>query len=104
MQIKRIGIGFLSVAFFSSLAMAADNTQLVGRSAMPVTQEGGTARAMSMGSAVVGVPLESASLFWNPAGLGLLSDCMELGLHHNSGLGDSFYETAVVAMPMVKQS
>jgi len=100
MKIKRIGIGLLSFVLLSGVAWAAENTQSVSSLAMPLTQEGGTARAMSMGSAVVGVPQGSASLFWNPAGLGRLDDCMELGLHHNSGLGDSFQETAVIAMPM----
>ena len=100
MKIKRIGIGFLSVVFFSGLAWAADNTQYVGSLAMPVTQEGGTARAMSMGSAVVGVPQGSASLFWNPAGLGGLDNCREVGLHHDSGLGDYTHETAVLGIPM----
>jgi outer membrane protein OmpA-like peptidoglycan-associated protein len=100
MKIKRIGIGFLSVVLLGGLAWAAENTQSIGSMAMPVTQEGGTARAMSMGSAVVGVPQGSASLFWNPAGLGRLDDCMELGLHHNSGLGDSIYEAVVFGMRM----
>ena len=29
-----------------------------------------------------------------------MGDCMELGLHHNTGLGDSTHETAVFGMPM----
>jgi outer membrane protein OmpA-like peptidoglycan-associated protein len=100
MKIKWIGIGLLSMVFCGSLAWAAETTQSVGSLAMPLTQEGGTARAMSMGSAVVGVSQGSASLFWNPAGLSDFDHCMELGLHHNSGLGDSFQETAVVGAPM----
>ncbi|OGS27563.1 MAG: hypothetical protein A2297_00090 [Elusimicrobia bacterium RIFOXYB2_FULL_48_7] len=93
---ERVGIAFLSVVLFSGLAWAQENTSL----AMPLTQEGGTARAMSMGSAVVSVPQGSASLFWNPAGLGKMSDCVEAGLHHNSGLGDSIQETIVIGMPI----
>jgi outer membrane protein OmpA-like peptidoglycan-associated protein len=99
-RIKQIGFGILSVVLLSSPAWAAENAQFIGSLAMPLTQEGGTARAMSMGSAVVAVPQGSASLFWNPAALGEFGDCGELGLHHNSGLGDSFQETAVVGMPL----
>ena len=49
---------------------------------------------MSMGSAVVAVDQCSASLLWNPAGLSRLS-CTELGLHHNTGLADTFQETVI---------
>lgn len=94
-MIGRISIVFLSVVFLGSPSYAADSGSL----AMPSTQEGGTARAMSMGSAVTGLPQYSASLFWNPAGLGSMND-MELGLHHNSGLGESTQETLVFGMPM----
>jgi outer membrane protein OmpA-like peptidoglycan-associated protein len=101
MKMKRIGMGFLSLALLRGPVWSADNSQLGSRQAMPLTQEGGTARAMAMGSAVVAVPMGSASLLWNPAGLGRCDDdCMELGLHHNSGLGNSTQETAVLGMPM----
>ncbi|OGF47873.1 MAG: hypothetical protein A2452_12070 [Candidatus Firestonebacteria bacterium RIFOXYC2_FULL_39_67] len=93
-KIERIGIGILSVVLLSSLSWAAENNL-----ALPSTQEGGTARAMSMGSAVVGLPQGAASLFWNPAALGGLSET-ELGLHHNSGLGESTQETVVFGMPV----
>jgi len=99
-RIKWIGIGILSMVLLSGFAWAAENTQATGNLAMPLMWEGGTARAMAMGSAVVAVPQGSASLLWNPAGLGQMSDCMELGLHHNSGLGDTIQETVVVGMPM----
>ena len=95
-KISRIGTALLAVVLFSGLGWSAENASL----AMPLTQEGGTARAMSMGSAVISVPQGSASLFWNPAGLGRMGECMELGLHHNSGLGDSIQETIVLGLPM----
>ena len=95
-KMERIGTAVLSILLLGGLAWAAEN----GGSAMPSTMEGGTARAMSMGSAVVGMPQGSASLLWNPAGLGLMNEGMELGLHHNSGLGDLIQETLVFAMPM----
>lgn len=86
-KIKRIGVGILSVALLGSMSFASSM-------GMPTTQEGGTARAMSMGSAAVGISQGASSLFWNPAGLGSLTH-MELGLHHNSGLGESTQETLV---------
>jgi len=108
-MIKRIGIGFLSVVLLSSLAWTAEYIQPAANMAMPLMWDGGTARAMSMGSAVVAVPQGSASLFWNPAGLGLMENCtgqckagggMEIGLHTNSGLGDTMQEAVVIGVPM----
>lgn len=98
-KFRRLGIGFLSVVFLSGLVWATESTNLVGL-AMPLNQQGGTARAMSMGSAMAGVPQGSASLLWNPAGLGRLGECKELGLHHNSGLVDTIQETVVFGMPI----
>jgi len=104
MKIKKISngvvIGFLSVVMFFGMAFASESIKSAGSLAMPSIWEGGTARAMSMGSAVVAVPQGSASLFWNPAGLGRMNDCMEVGLHHNSGLDDSIHETGVIGMPL----
>ena len=56
-EIKRVGIGFISVVLFSGLSWVSENTQAADNSsqAMPLTREGDTARAMSMGSAVVGL-------------------------------------------------
>ncbi|MFA5859620.1 MAG: hypothetical protein WC955_11225, partial [Elusimicrobiota bacterium] len=99
MKIKKIGMVLMTAALFSGLACTAETAQAAGSLGMPLTREGGTARAMSMGSAVVGVPQDSSSLFWNPAGLGTI-ECMELGLHHNNGLGESIHETAVIGMPI----
>jgi len=99
-KIKRIGIGVLSVVLFGGLVWASEDAYIIGKQAMPLMEEGGTARAMAMGSTAVGVPQGSASLFWNPAGLGGLDNCAELGLHHATGLGDSNNETAVIGVPM----
>jgi len=54
---------------------------------------------MAMGSAVVAVPQGSASLLWNPAGLSRISRT-EIGLHHNSGLGDTIQEIAIIGLPL----
>lgn len=96
---KRIGFIFLAGFFLCGLARADESVQAAGKFAMPFTQEGGTARAMSMGSTGVSMPQGSASLFWNPAGLATQS-WMEIGLHHISGLGDSNRETSVIGMPL----
>ena len=61
-KIKRIGIGFLSIVLLGGLAWAAENIQSAASQAMPLIWEGGTARAMSMGSAVTGIQLGSESL------------------------------------------
>ncbi|MCR4295073.1 MAG: PorV/PorQ family protein [Elusimicrobia bacterium] len=80
-------------------ASAAETTYGAGTRALPLQQSGGTARAMSMGSAVVAVDQCSASLLWNPAGLGTMR-CKELAVHHNSGLGGTLQEIFVFGMPL----
>ncbi len=79
--------------------MAAVTYYDAGAKALPLQQAGGTARSMAMGSAVVAVSQGSASLLWNPAGLSRMN-CTEVGVHHNSGLGDTIQETAIVGTPL----
>ena len=98
MKISAIGLGILTAALLCGRASAAE-TYGAGADALPLQQSGGTARAMGMGSAVVGVEQGSASLLWNPAGLGHMS-AKEVGLHHNSGLGGTIQELAVVGIPL----
>jgi outer membrane protein OmpA-like peptidoglycan-associated protein len=98
MKISSIGIGFLAAGLIGGAANAQETTY-GGARALPATQQGGTARAMGMGSAVVAVDQGSASLLWNPAGLGLMG-CKEVGIHHTSGLGSSVQETLVVGSPL----
>ncbi len=99
MKSMKIIMGILAAALMSGPASAADSFNSVGGQAQPLSQSGGTARAMSMGSAVVAVPQGSASLLWNPAGLSTMT-CTEIGLHHNSGLGSAVQETLVFGMPV----
>ena len=100
MKIKSIGLGVLHAALLCGHVAAAE-TYGEGGQALPLQQSGGTARAMGMGSAVVAVDQGSASLLWNPAGLGLM-DAAEVGLHHNSGLGDTVQEILVIGAPLGK--
>ena len=98
MKISSIGLGILSVALLCGQVLAAE-TYGDGGQALPLQQSGGTARAMGMGSAVIGVSQGSASLLWNPAGLGRMS-AKEIGLHHNSGLGGTVQEILVLGAPL----
>lgn len=99
MKISAIGIGFLTAAVFCAPAWAGETDYSVGTKALPMQQSGATARSMAMGSAVVAVQENSASLLWNPAGLSQMR-CTEVGFHHNSGLGDITQEIAVVGIPL----
>lgn len=99
MKISAIGFGILAAALLCGAAEAAETYYGVGTQALPLQQSGGTARAMGMGSAVVAVSQGSASLLWNPAGLSRM-DSKEIGIHHNSGLGDIVQEIAVFGMPL----
>lgn len=98
MKTSSIGLGILSAALLCGAAGAAE-TYGDGAQALPLQQSGGTARAMGMGSAVVAVSQGSASLLWNPAGLGRM-DSKEVGLHHNTGLGGTIQEILVVGIPL----
>lgn len=98
MKRSSIGLGILSAALIASAASAGE-TFGDGAQALPLQQSGGTARAMGMGSAVVAVEQGSASLLWNPAGLGRMGS-KEIGLHHNSGLGGIMQEILVVGTPL----
>jgi len=62
---------------------------------LPLAMQNGTARTAAMGSAYAGLAQGAASLLWNPAGLGGLKN-VELGLHHNLGLGGLVQETAIL--------
>lgn len=99
MKISAIGLGVLCAAALCGGASAAETTYGAGARALPLQQSGGTARAMSMGSAVVAVDQCSASLLWNPAGLAKMS-CKEIAVHHNSGIGDTLQEIFVFGMPL----
>ncbi|MFI5346054.1 MAG: PorV/PorQ family protein [Elusimicrobiota bacterium] len=99
MKISTIGLGILASALLAGTASAVETDYSVGTKALPLQQEGATARSMAMGSAVVAVHENSASLFWNPAGLSQMQ-CSEVGFHHNSGLGDITQEMAVVGIPL----
>ncbi len=101
MKMKWMRIGFLCAVGLTSRAWAAEETFSVGNKAAPLTNQGGTARAMSMGSAFVGVAECSETLMWNPAGLGDLCG-KEVGLHHTSNVGDSIREVGIFGMPIGK--
>src|SRR4051812_40494792 len=99
MKMKWLRIGFLCTAGLTSRVWGAEQTFAVGNKAAPLTNQGGTARAMSMGSAFVGVAEGSESLMWNPAGLSRMCG-NELALHHTSGIGDAVREIGIFAMPV----
>ncbi len=97
MKLKGLGIGLMTLTLLCGQVMAVESTS--GLLAMPSNQENGTARVMSMGAAVGGIPQGSAFFLGNPAGLGYL-ERMELSAHHNSGLGESIHEIGVFGKPM----
>ncbi|MFI5344874.1 MAG: hypothetical protein ACHQ51_00725 [Elusimicrobiota bacterium] len=99
MKTASIALGILCAASLAGRASAAETTYGSGTQALPLQQAGGTARAMAMGSAVVAVSQDSASLLWNPAGLSRM-DAKEVALHHNSGLGDALQEIFVFGTPL----
>lgn len=99
MKLSAIGLGVLWAASLCGGVSAAETTYGAGTRALPLQQSGGSARAMSMGSAVVAVDQGSASLLWNPAGLSKMNR-KEVAVHHNSGLGDTIQEIFVFGMPL----
>lgn len=99
MKILSIGLGLICAAALLRPAYAGETYYGAASKALPLQQAAGAARAAAMGSAVVAVPQGAASLLWNPAALSRIR-CMEAGLHHNSGLGDTVQETAIVGVPV----
>ncbi len=82
-----------------ALSLDADVSVLAPASlAMPLENSLNSARGAAMGSAFVAIANDSAALFWNPAGLGMV-DSMELGFHHNSWLTGILQETAIFNIP-----
>lgn len=99
MKILSIGMGLVCAAALCGPATAGETYYDAASKALPLQQAAGTARAAAMGSAVVAVPQGAASLLWNPAGLSRIGS-IEMGLHHNSGLGDTVQETAIIGLPL----
>lgn len=99
MKILSIGMGLICAAALGGPASAGETYYGAASKALPLQQAAGTARAAAMGSAVVAVPQGAASLLWNPAGLSRIG-CTEMGLHHNSGLGNTVQETAMIGLPI----
>jgi len=94
-----IKTGILLAAALSGRALAGETDYVAGGRALPLQQSAGTARAIGMGSAVVGVDQGAASLLWNPAGLARMT-CKEVSLHHNSGLGGTVQEIGIIGIPL----
>ena len=78
---------------------AAEEIRSNASFAFPSVQEGGSARAIALGSTYVGIAEGSASLLWNPAGLGAMASS-EIALHHNSALLGAIQEIAVLGLPL----
>lgn len=92
----------LAWVFLGALANGlhgAENVTAAAGFAFPSIQDGGGARAIALGSAFVGIAEGSASLLWNPAGLGTLQD-PEIALHHNAALVGSTQDIAVLGLPL----
>jgi hypothetical protein len=89
---------FLYFLFYGNLQAAEDRLPAASF-AFPSVQQGGSARAIGMGSTYVGVAEGSASILWNPAGLSNLTDA-EIAIHHNAALLDAIQEIAVLGLPL----
>jgi len=63
----------------------------------PFGPNGASARAIALGGAYVGVSDDASALFWNPAGLSLLTQT-EIALHHLSGLASIQQDTFALAV------
>jgi len=71
--------------------------------AFPAVQEGASARAIALGSTYVGIAEGSASLLWNPAGLGNMIG-PEIALHHNASLVGAYQDVVVFGLPLGRHS
>jgi len=87
--------GMVSFMLLIGPLWAAENTTPVSSLVMPLTQEGGTARAMFHGVRGGRHAAGVRVMLWNPAGLGVMGGLHGTGTAPQQRLGDSNHETAV---------
>ena len=78
---------------------ASEDVTSAAALAFPSIQNGAGARAIALGSTYVGIDEGSASLLWNPAGLGAMTD-PEVAEHHTASLVGSTQDIAVLGLPL----
>jgi len=92
----------LAWIFLAALAPglhAAEDIVAASDFAFPSVQEGGSARAIALGSTYVGIAEGSASMLWNPAGLATML-YPEISLHHNAALLGAYQDIAILGLPL----
>jgi hypothetical protein len=82
------------VAAWAGSAPATETIEGAGKISVPDSLQRGTARALGMAGAYVGVAEGTDALQWNPAGLVSVGSA-ETGWHHATGIDDRFDETLI---------
>jgi len=93
---KRV-ITFLSA--FLVLSMAGSSYAGIGSSGAQFLQIGTGLRAISMGSAFVGVAEGLDAIYWNPGGLASVSDRVYVGFNHTRYFANMTYESFAISTP-----
>ncbi len=94
-------IGWSLLILILAIAIPAWSEQIQGTAGYGFSLDPalGSARAKAMGSAFVGVADDASALWWNPAGLGQLSES-QLSAHYNQWLVDTSQGSLLFATPM----
>ena len=91
----------LLLALPAAETMAATKIFKAASLALPMNSRMGSARSSVLGLGFTGIADDPAALLWNPAGLSLIKTG-QVGLHHNSWIGEVTQETVLFALPMKK--
>jgi hypothetical protein len=82
---------FIGLCFFSQIINAQTNLSKTAQSTMNFLLVGTSSRACAMGEAFVNVGIGSESMFYNPAGLALLSNSFDINLNYTQWIADINY-------------
>lgn len=101
---KPIGCAFwrvllLGMAAFSTPAFSAQQEFDAAKNSNAFLDIGAGARAVGMGEAFTGVSGDVTSLYWNPAGLGRLSN-PQFSFMHNQWFQNTAYEYGAIGVPL----
>ncbi len=95
------GLLISSYLYFFTTSLFASGSSGVGTASAQFLKLGSSARAIGMGEAYSSVASDADSIFWNPAGLGML-ERKSLSVMHSAYLNSFFYDFGSYAHPHSK--
>lgn len=94
---RKLSIIIMTVVILAS--MTHTGYAGIGSSGAQFLQIGGGVRALSMGSAFVGVANGLDAIYWNPAGLATLNTTRNFAINHTNYFADMSFDNVAFTMP-----